>query len=292
MSNTNEIIHESEELNIESVSFGSVRKNKRGGKTIQVLYNGNNFVGQAPMMMSYGISEMVDEDSGKVSYSVTLQFTDGDINTPQGKLLKFLKDLQDKIIDTAVKNSKAWFGTQQIKQVVEALFNPFLKYPKDKETGELDYSRLPTLKLKVPFWENKFNIELYNMNEEPIYTPDMEGLEQTPVDMVSMKSSLISVFQSAGIYFIGGKFGVSFRLLQAQVRPPVRIKGFCIKKTTANQEFAKKIEEMEASGDEEDHDQEEEQEASATIVEDSDEEEEEPEPEEKPKKRGGRKKKT
>ena len=30
------------------------------------------------------------------------------------------------------------------------------------------------------------------------------------------------------MWHAGGKFGVTFKLLQAQVRPPVRIQGFCI----------------------------------------------------------------
>ena len=38
-------------------------------------------------------------------------------------------------------------------EVIDALWTPMLKYPKDQETGEFDYSRPPTLRLKLPIWE-------------------------------------------------------------------------------------------------------------------------------------------
>ena len=33
------------------------------------------------------------------------------------------------------------------------------EYPKNKDTGELDYDRNPTMKLKVPYWDGNFNVE-------------------------------------------------------------------------------------------------------------------------------------
>ena len=43
------------------------------------------------------------------------------------------------------------------KEVVEALFYPILKYPKEKlgnnQWGDPDYTRNPTMKIKIPYWE-------------------------------------------------------------------------------------------------------------------------------------------
>ena len=35
-----------------------------------------------------------------------------------------------------------------------------LKYPKNPDTGEPDTDRSPTLRVKIPCWDQKFNIEV------------------------------------------------------------------------------------------------------------------------------------
>ena len=48
--------------------------NKRGGKNVQVQLNGQPLVLQIPLMLTWGLNERVDEDSGRVSYDIALQF--------------------------------------------------------------------------------------------------------------------------------------------------------------------------------------------------------------------------
>ena len=72
--------------------------------------------------------------------------------------LKAMKDFE-KVKDDAVSNAKKWFGKKMSREVVEALMYPMLKYRKDMESGEPDYTANPTLKLKVPFWEGRYNVE-------------------------------------------------------------------------------------------------------------------------------------
>ena len=62
-----------------------------------------------------------------------------------------------------LKNKKAKFKfVQAQKDNKDALEKgKVLKY--DKETGEYDYSRSPTLKVKIPYWEGNFKgVELYD----------------------------------------------------------------------------------------------------------------------------------
>ena len=76
-----------------------------------------------------------------------------------------LKKFQDKVLDDAVTKSKEWFGKSKLsREVADAMMYPILKHPKKKDgSGEPDYERSPTLKLKIPFWDGKYNIELYDM---------------------------------------------------------------------------------------------------------------------------------
>ena len=113
------------------------------------------------------------------------------------------------------------------REVAEALMYPVLKYPKDKQTGEPDKSRLPTMKLKIPYWEGVFKVELYDMDRQALYLPKGDW-DKTPTDLVPSRSHVKGLLECTGLWFAGGKFGVSWKLVQAQVRPPVRIQGFCI----------------------------------------------------------------
>ena len=107
---------------------------------------------------------------------------------------------------------------------------PILKYPKDKMSGEPDYSRNPSMKLKIPYWEGKFNIELYNTQSKPIFLPTKDGCEgpqgdKTPVDVVPSRSYVKGLIACNGLWMAGGRFGVTWKLVQAQVRAPVRLVG-------------------------------------------------------------------
>ena len=83
--------------------------NKRGGKNVQVQLNGQPLVLQIPLMLTWGLNERVDEDSGRVSYDIALQF-DPDAHKSIAAFLEAMKELEEKIRNDAVKNSKQWFG--------------------------------------------------------------------------------------------------------------------------------------------------------------------------------------
>jgi hypothetical protein len=116
------------------------------------------------------------------------------------------------------------------REVAEAMMYPILKYPNDKQTGEPDTSRNPSMKLKIPYWEGKFNIELYDMQSKALYLPAKDGCEgpqgdKSPLDFMPSRTYVKGLVQCNGIWMAGGRFGVTWKLIQAQVRPPVRLVG-------------------------------------------------------------------
>jgi hypothetical protein len=182
------------------------------------------------MMFTWGVNERVDESSGRVSYDANLVF-ESDKSSSVAKFCENMKGLQEKLLNDAVKNSKEWFGKSKMsKEVAEAMMYPILKYPKDKISGEPDYSRNPSMKLKLPFWENKFNLELYDTQSRATFLPTKDGCEgpqgnKTPVDLVPSRSYIKGLIACNGLWMAGGRFGVTWKLVQAQVRPPVRLVG-------------------------------------------------------------------
>lgn len=203
--------------------------NKRGGKNVQVQLNGQPLVLQIPLMLTWGLNERVDEDTGRVSYDISLQF-DPSAHSSIASFLEAMKELEEKVKNDAVENSKLWFGKSKMtRDVVDVLMYPILKYPKDKDSGELDYSRNPTLKLKVPYWEDKFNVELYDMDRKVLYTPPRKGASNdevlTPMDHLPKGANIKGLIQCTGLWFAGGKWGMTWKLVQAMVRKPVRLVG-------------------------------------------------------------------
>ena len=161
--------------------------------------------------MTWGVSGYENPQTGNIeSYDLSLQFPreqDGNFNEDTQAFLQSMKDYEDRIKADAIKHSKDWFGKASMAPaVVDALFTPMLKYPKDKETGEPDYTRSPSLRIKVPFYDNTFKVEIYNLDREMIF-PDASQPNLTPVELVQKTQNVALVIQSGGIWFANGKFG-------------------------------------------------------------------------------------
>jgi len=213
------------------INYRAPTTNKRGGKAVQVQLAGQPLVLQIPLMLTWGVNERVDEDSGRVSYDMALQFQP-ERHASIAKFLEAMKVLEEKVKDDCVKNSKLWFGKANMsREVIDVLMYPLLKYPKKKDgSGEPDYDRDPTLKLKIPYWEGKFNLELYDMERKPVYLQVKEGDvgpqgTKTPVEIVSKGAHVNGLIGCTGLWFAGGKCGVTWKLIQACVRAPVRLVG-------------------------------------------------------------------
>jgi|AntAceMinimDraft_6_1070360.scaffolds.fasta_scaffold43416_1 hypothetical protein len=306
-----ELITDFSEFSPKTVTYGEPRMNARGGKSIKIMdARKNKLILSTPIMLTWGINKMVDEDTGKVSYTASLQFPSQDYaNDDTTLFFNKMKEFEDNLLSDCVKNGKEWFSKPKLsREVAEALYTPVLKYPKDKATGEPDYSRSPTIRVKIPYWEGKFNTELYDMNENLIFdsTNAEEVLENVSFETLIPKTShILACMQCNGIWFAGGKFGVTWQLVQAMIRKPVRIQGGCFlrpkssdlkqldsiaQKEAEHNSDVDDDDEIHSQDDIEEHQPKKEQ---PVIVEDSDDEpEKEAEPEPEPEKKAPVKRKV
>lgn len=210
---------------VNRIKYKPLVVDKRGGKSLKMTVDGQWLTLQVPLMFTWGASEYVDESTGIPKYSLGLVF-DPEKSDAQAKFLEQMKLLQDKIYEDAVTNSKDWFGKSKMsKEVAEAMSYPLLKYPKNKETGEPDYDRNPTMTVKMPYWEGKFNLELFDMKGVCTFKQGGENNRGTPMTLIPKGSYVKGLVQCKGLWFVGGKFGVTWQLLQACVKSPVRLLG-------------------------------------------------------------------
>ena len=92
-------------FNPSDVTYREAVVNKRGGKSVQCQLNGAPIVLQFPLMLTWGANERVDENSGRVSYDMALQF-EPEKSSSIRKFQNALQTFQDKVLDDAVTKSK------------------------------------------------------------------------------------------------------------------------------------------------------------------------------------------
>lgn len=217
--------------------YAKPKINPSGGKSVGIMNARTNTVlnVSTPLMLTWGINEFTDDKSGKITYDMSLQFPNGDYATPATtKFLANIAAFEEKIKADAIVNSKEWFGKPKMTtDAVEALWTPILKYPQNKDTLERDLSRAPTLRIKVPYWENEWRVELYDMDEQPIF-PDPTNPHISPKDLIAKGTNVAVSMQCGGIWFANGKFGVTWKLFQAVVKPKTSLRGKCHIKLTSD----------------------------------------------------------
>jgi len=213
------------------MKYTKPKVNSVGGRSVGIVNSKTSTVLNlsSPLMLTWGVQSFTDDKSGKVSYDLALQFPNEGFETPATK--KFLENMsafEKKIKEDAIANSKEWFSKPKMTpDAVDALWTPILKYPKNKDTLEADTTRAPTIKVKLPFWEGTWkDLELYDTEMRLVF-PDATNATLSPQDLIAKGSHIAVSIQCGGIWFANGKFGVTWKLFQAIVKPKMSLKGKC-----------------------------------------------------------------
>ena len=200
--------------------YGKPIVNKKGGKSINILNSTTKkwLTVHTPMMMTWGVNSRVNDD-GTTTYDMSLQFPRDEFANPETQALKsMMMEMEEKIIQDAFANSRDWFSKKYSSiDVLRELWTPMLKFPKNKEDGSTDTTRPPTLKVKLPIYKDEAKFDLFDTNSKAIY-PNEDG--STPDMLVQKGANVWTVITSGGIWFANGKFGVTWKLNQAIVKPP------------------------------------------------------------------------
>lgn len=208
------------------ISYAKPKINANGGKNVGIINNKTKKVTMlsTPLILTWGMNEFVDDKSNK--YHLALQFPNSEYPDEECEsFLNKMREFENKIKHDAIANSKEWFNKPKMSaEVVDALWNPMLTYPKNKDSGEFDYTRAPTLKVKIPFWDGEWKFELYDMDQNQLWPSNNVS---TPLPLVPKLSRIACVLQCGGIWFAAGKFGVTWKLFQAVIKPPQSLKGKC-----------------------------------------------------------------
>lgn len=209
------------EWNVNEVKYMTPKLNDKGGKSVNIISKQTNrsLSISTPLMMTWGISDFVDDKgdpNGK--FSMSLNFPNTEYSTPQlDNFLDKIKAFENQLLDDAVKNSELWFGESMSKEVVKHMFFPILKYSKNKDTKKIDLTKPPSIRAKVPNYNGKWNVEVYDTSSNILFPSD--NPELTPLDFVSKRSNVAVVLGVSQVWVGGKGWGCTVKMIQCIVKP-------------------------------------------------------------------------
>jgi hypothetical protein len=235
---TNAIIPQST-LDFNQVSFGDVRLNKAGGKSIPIKYSGQNLQIRLEKA-TYPMGVNIRENENGTTYTMSLSLRGCDAYAKEragldagtaGKLYNFLLDLQEGVLQYMSKNAKKVFGKERSLEVLSDTMKSFISPSVEKVNGEWVPTGKypPSLKMKVPVYSGDVAMDVTDHLGKRVEV-DIDNLAS-----VFPKRCEASIVVSPSIYVTGTGFGVTWRISYAKVSPPQR--------TTAADVFRDEIEE-------------------------------------------------
>ena len=216
----------SSNLDISKVTFGDIRTNAKGGKTVPIKYNGqplNIRLDKSSYPMGVNVKET--ENGTNYTMSLTLKGCDpyakdraGPEAGSTGSLYNFLNDMQKKLLDTAETNSVKWFGKNRSRSVLEDTMKQFISPSVERVNGEWVPSGKypPSLRMKVPVYDGRVTMDVTDQFGKPVIV-DVDNITQ-----VFPKRVEASVVVAPSVYVSGQGFGVTWRITYAKVSPPQR----------------------------------------------------------------------
>jgi len=208
------------EIKVDEIEYNEPKTLGNGGKQVYLQYNGGKLVVQTPKMTLPWSMGKFEGDQGQMKYSIDLSFKGREGNEKLSEFHDFLEKFDEQLVKEGVNHSMSWFKKKGMnEEVLRALFSKQLRESKDKETGEPDGKWPPTLKVKLPFKDGRFLCEVYDTKKKEV---EQNQLENTLIRGCEVQA----LIEHSGIWFAGGKYGCSWKIIQMKVTAPSSIKGY------------------------------------------------------------------
>ena len=258
-------------LDISKVTFGDIRVSKNNGsKSVPIKYNGQNFQMKLPKLR-YPMGVSVKETENGTNYTMLASLQGCDSYAKEratadageiGQMYNFLKDLEEKVIKTAVEKSASWFGRARKEDVLRDSMKSLVSPSVEKQGAEWvpNGKYPPSFRMKVPVYPNDkgvltVSMDAVDMANRPIpLTP--ENLEQAFPKRMEARFIV-----SPSIYVSGQGFGVTWRISYAQVSAQQRVTAAQMfePEETPDEPVAVAAVEIPVAVDEEEHEEEQEE---------------------------------
>lgn len=214
-------------LDINKVSFGDIRSNAKGGKSIPIKYNGQSLQIRVPKAM-YPMGVNIKENESGTTYQMSLTLKGCDAYAKEragseagefGLLYNFLLDLQEKLLQTATAQSVKWFNKARSRDVLADTMKQFISPSVEKIDGAWVPSGKypPSFRMKVPVYDGQVSMDVVGSDGKPIAV-DLDNLP-----LIFPKRCEASLVVAPSVYVSGQGWGVTWRITYARVAPPQRM---------------------------------------------------------------------
>ena len=196
--------------------------NDYGLKPLKVYKDGSVYKVETPYMLTWGADEVKDMKTkqGTGRYTASLQFPNEANKTKEtDEFLEELKEIEKILLDEIKRDSLKYLGKKMKPEVIQETYSSFLRYKKNKDTDEFDYSSPPTFNFKIPYYDGKWKCEVYDNTSKVLFSPN-ETNGKTPLDFITKKSTVKCILICNGFNFSNSKLSrLSWSLHQIVVEP-------------------------------------------------------------------------
>ena len=216
-----------EDFDESNLSF-QFRKNEKGSKSVNILYNGKPLYLDFPLTKTWGAT-CWDDDVKNVSMNLAFGADEDRWSDSTRSFYDCLMSIERAIKNYAQEHSEQLFGKVKSAEILDELMNAFVR--QNDKYG-------PSHKVKFQYREGDdvpYKCEIYDMSGKPEYLvsrqktedgttlplPQGEGEDaKGPLDLIkkSDRPFVKGILQVGSMYFVSGSFGVSTRVIQLNVR--------------------------------------------------------------------------
>lgn len=217
------------DFDITKVGYGKQKSLDSGCKLMSLTYKNAGLLSiQTPSMFCpFGVSKYVKEGE-REKYSIQVSFKDMEKKASIMRFFENQRAIDEKLIQDGITNSKEWLKKPNAsRDVLDALYTHTIKFPVDKETGEVTNKYAPTMKVSMPFKDGKFTFDVYDSYQNQIDITDMD-----------LKGSQITMILGCTVWIAAGKYGVTWKVLQMKVIPKTMMRGYAIRSLDDEEEVA------------------------------------------------------
>ena len=203
-------------FSVSKVSISQPKVLESGGKLAYLNYgDARALVMQTPSLQSpFGMN--VFDKNGPPKYSLDLALRGYQENPKVKAIYDSLTSLDEYMIDQGVKNSKLWFKADMKREVVEAFYTRTVKFGRDKEGNQTPYPPNVKLQLRKRRDRDEFETDFYD--EKSKTDPNAKPIKGVPVEeMLVKKVEVTALMQCTGVWFAGGKYGLSWKAVQVRL---------------------------------------------------------------------------
>ena len=203
-----------------NVTFSAVKMLESGGKQAYLNYNGGPLLMQVGSLETpFGMSVFDKVQPPKYSVELNLRGYDDAATSPGvAAIYDALARLDEFMVEQGVKNSKAWFKKDTVsKELISELYTPSMRFAKDSSGARKPYP--PTMKIQLRKRDGKFDVDIYDAA--------LNSMKGTPIEDILVKRAQLTVLMKCtGVWFAGGKFGLSWKAEQIRAdKVPASIRG-------------------------------------------------------------------